>query len=96
MICNAAKGVSPICHLESSGITLEVVKKAEKEPCFILRLVENRGERSRGKLVFTSQVNVAETSLLEWEEKEIASSVETLEIELAPFEIRTLKLRRKN
>lgn len=96
VICNAAKGVSPICHLESSGITLEVVKKAEKEPCFILRLVENRGERSRGKLVFTSQVNVAETSLLEWEEKEIASSAETLQIELAPFEIRTLKLRRKN
>ena len=96
VICNASKGVSPICRLESSGITLEVVKKGEKEPCFILRLVENRGEKSRGKLIFTSQVNVAETSLLEWESQEIASCVESLEVELAPFEIRTLKVRRKN
>ena len=93
VICNAGKNILPFVSLESSGITLEVVKKAEKESCFVVRLVENRGEKSSGTLRFAQAVNIAETNLLEWEEKEVAENVLLLPVELDPFEIRTLKLR---
>ena len=59
----------------------------------MVRLVENRGEKSSGTLRFAQAVNVAETNLLEWEEKEVAENVSLLPVELDPFEIRTLKLR---
>ena len=90
---NFGKGACPFCRLESDGITLEVVKKAEKEPCYLLRLVENRGERSSGTLHFKGCVSVAETNLVEWEEHAIAENVSQLSLALAPFEIRTLKVR---
>ena len=95
VICGAGAGALPFCRLESSGITLEVVKKAEKESCLILRLVENRGETSSGVLRFAAPATAAETSLLEWEEKPLAKSkaLRELPVTLGPFEIRTLKVR---
>ena len=56
------------CRLESDGIRLEVVKRAEKDDSLILRLVEIRGRRSDGVLHFAAKPKkVSATDLLEWE-----------------------------
>lgn len=93
VIIDAGKGSEPCCRIASTGITLEVVKKAEKESCLILRLVEIRGEKSCGTLYFNSPVHVSETSLMEWEEEKLCENVSQLPLQLDPFEIRTLKVR---
>ncbi len=89
-----AQNRKALCHLESDGMTLEVLKKAEKENCHILRIVETKGEHSSGILHFNQEVHAAvETNLLEWtEEAQFKISGNTLKLELNPFEIKTLKI----
>ena len=81
------------CRLVSDGIALEVVKRAEKNDSLILRLVEFRGRHSAGTLDFASApVKVCETDLMEWNDgKSLNLNGNTVELELKPFEIRTLR-----
>ncbi len=63
--------------LESDGISLEVIKKAEKENCLVIRLVKIKGCNSRGILKSTQKaVTIIET-----------------EITLNPFEIGTYRIK---
>jgi alpha-mannosidase len=82
------------CTLDSDGISLEVLKKAEKEDCLVIRLVETKGCRSKGTLCFTKDFSkVVRTNLIEWtDEEELDLSSGSLEIKLCPFEIRTYKV----
>ena len=81
------------CRLESDGISLEVVKKAEKEDCIVLRLVETRGCTSSGTLVVgNGKTRLVETNLMEWTEEGELSCEGGVEITLKPFEIRTFKI----
>ena len=82
------------CTLEAEGISLEVVKRAEKEECLVIRLVETRGCTSGGTLRLADpKAKVVETGLMEWgEEGEVFVGSEML-VELKPFEIRTYKIR---
>ena len=81
------------CRLSSSGISLEVLKKAEKEDCLVIRLVETQGKTSSGILYFSAGIKrVAETDMLEWENLSSVEVAGSMGVELKPFEIRTCKL----
>ena len=81
------------CRVESDGIRLEVVKRAEKDDSLILRLVEIRGRHSKGVLRFAAKPDkVSVTDLLEWEKgPALPVRRNALALELKPFEILTLR-----
>ena len=89
-----AKNAAPLVQIKSSSITMEALKKAEKEECLILRIVETNGARSQGKLIFRDKnVCLRETNLMEWEnDAEIKAENGEIDIQLKPFEIRTYKI----
>ncbi len=86
------------CRIESDGISLEVIKKAEKEECLVVRLVETRGRCSTGSLHLREPWNVVcETNMIEWQDGETQNlSDGTLPLSMNPFEIKTLKIRRES
>jgi alpha-mannosidase len=80
-------------RVEGEGLSLEVVKKAEKEDCRILRIVETAGRISKGQLVIKNKnTRLVETDLMEWTEGKATECGQPLPLELKPFEIRTYKL----
>ena len=90
----AANGVEPICRqIAGDGISLEIVKKAERENDVIVRVVEKRGMHSSGLLRWRRDVaRIVETNLIEWEKGAEAKLSENMqEITLAPFEIKTFR-----
>jgi alpha-mannosidase len=81
-------------RVEGQGLSLEVVKKAEKEECLILRIVETLGMRSSGRLIVENvKAVLIETNLMEWEEGAVHPCDQPVPITLDPFEIRTYKLK---
>ncbi len=91
----AVESAMPPCKLEGEGLSLEVLKKAEKEDCRILRIVEIRGAVSHGVLKLANpKARLIETDMLEWQEQgEEISGAEPVKLTLQPFEIRTYKLK---
>ncbi|MFA7183926.1 MAG: glycoside hydrolase family 38 C-terminal domain-containing protein [Victivallales bacterium] len=89
----ADKAILP-CSLESNDISLEAIKKAEKEKCLIIRLVETKGQRSQASLRFELPVKkLIRTNLIEWtEEGNETMNGNILKLEMKPFEIRTYKV----
>jgi len=85
-------GMELPCMLNSEGISLEVIKKAEKEECHIIRLVEIRGCESRGMLKLKPGCRLVHTNLLEWENGNAIEDTQELALSLKPFEIVTYKL----
>jgi alpha-mannosidase len=89
----AAASVRTPVWFEGKGISVEALKKAEKEEAWIVRLVENRGYRSSGTL--RTNLNglwIAETDLVEWTDGPRQDFAHELAVTLAPFEIRTFKV----
>ncbi|MDD3155796.1 MAG: glycosyl hydrolase-related protein, partial [Victivallaceae bacterium] len=83
----------PPCHVEGDNISLEVIKKAEKEDCFIARILETRGDRACGKLLLRDGYAAVETNLIEWADGRATQSVNgAIQLKMKPFEIRTYKL----
>ncbi len=82
------------CRLDSAGISIEAIKKAEKEECLVVRLVETKGCRSKGVLNFADGYSRAVcTNFIEWTNEESFEIVNgSLSIELKPFEIKTYKV----
>lgn len=82
------------CEMESDNVSLETIKKAEKEDCLVIRVVETKGQRSKATICFRSPVKkLIKTNMIEWtDEGEEAIVNGSLSIELKPFEIRTYKL----
>lgn len=81
------------CRLEAEGISLEVLKKAEKEECLVLRLVETRGCHSSGVLTLPAGSKLIPTDLMEWRDgRPLAAAGGQATVTLAPFEIRTYKV----
>ena len=95
VIDGAAAGALPPCSLDSDAVTLEIVKKAEKEDCLVIRLGETKGAEAVGVLKLrNANLRVIETNLLEWtEETEYPVQNGAVELTLKPFEIKTLKLK---
>lgn len=88
-------GALPPCVLESDSVSLEVVKKAEKENCLVIRAVETHGATAKAVLHLRDKaLRVIETNLLEWTEDAVFQPVNgDLELTFRPFEIRTFKLK---
>lgn len=79
-------------HVSGPGVSLEVLKRAEKDACCIIRLVETRGCRTDALVrLADSNARLVETDLMEWQ------SLRTLgkgliRIPMRPFEICTYKI----
>jgi alpha-mannosidase len=81
-------------RVEGDGLVLEVVKKAEKEDCRILRIVETKGRHSQGRLFIANRsAKLVETDLMEWRDGAVLECAEPVPLALEPFEIRTYKLK---
>ncbi|OGV69628.1 MAG: alpha-mannosidase 2c1 [Lentisphaerae bacterium RIFOXYB12_FULL_65_16] len=90
--CRADSAQAP-CRLEGAGLSLEVLKKAEKENCRVIRLVETRGSRSSGTLtVADPATRLVETNLMEWTDGRAVACAKPITVTLDPFEIRTYKI----
>tara|TARA_Y100000996_G_scaffold397623_1_gene364829 strand:- start:216 stop:839 length:624 start_codon:yes stop_codon:yes gene_type:complete len=77
--------------LSGDGLELTVLKKAEKEDCWIVRIVEIHGRNSKGALHFHGSIN--ECNLIEWENLDKKENVHgDFLLDLSPFEIRTYKV----
>ena len=80
--------------LSGEGLELAALKKAEKEDCWIVRVIETHGRNSKGKLHFNGEV--IECNLIEWEELHDALAIaDELPIILSPFELKTYKIKFK-
>lgn len=92
----SAGNAAQICTLESESVTLEVVKKAEKENCHVVRMVETLGCPGSAVLHLSDPaLKVSSTNLLEWtDEAEFRNENGTVRLEFAPFEIKTIKIRK--
>ena len=81
--------------LSGQGLELSVLKKAEKEDCWIVRIVETHGRNSRGTLHFKGSIN--ECNLIEWENLDKKENVQgKFLMDLSPFEIKTYKIHFSN
>ncbi|MEL0330227.1 MAG: glycoside hydrolase family 38 C-terminal domain-containing protein, partial [Deltaproteobacteria bacterium] len=89
------KPISPIeppVIVESSDVGLEVLKKAEKDDCLVLRVVERKGRKSETTIRLTdANQNLKSTDLMEWNDSGEAFGGE-LKFTLKPFEIKTFKI----
>jgi len=75
------------------GIELAVLKRAEKESCLVVRLVETRGVHTTGELTCAdSTAKIVSTDLMEWKD-ETSASTGRVAISFTPFEIKTFKIR---
>lgn len=85
------------CRIISDGVSLEIVKKAEKSNDRIIRLVETKGRNSEAELYFAKNIcNVSYTNLVEWENGEsVRLDGNSAKITLKPYEIVTLRLTEK-
>ena len=86
----------PVCTLDSDSVTLEIVKKAEKEDCHVIRLVETKGHAAEAVLKLSdASLKVSSTNLLEWtDETEHPNEDGSVKLTFSPFEIKTLKIRK--
>jgi alpha-mannosidase len=78
--------------IDSKGVSLEVLKRAEKSDELVIRLVETKGRRSKATLTVSGASELVETNLMEWTDEGHTPCTEPVELVLKPFEIRTYKL----
>lgn len=84
------KAFSPL-NIQSKGVSMSVIKKAEKENAIVIRLVETLGKYDEAIISAYSKANFVKTDLMEWEEEE-KTQTESLTVVLKPFEIQTYKV----
>ncbi len=86
--------LAPPVWVEGDGLSMETLKKAERDNSLIVRLVETRGRASEGTLHATpNRYTICETNLLEWEDGALEPVGGPIQVVLRPFEIRTYRLR---
>ena len=89
----ATAALQPPVRVNGKGVGLEVLKRAEKENCWVFRLVERHGRSGIAQIeLLEPETLLRETNLMEWEDMgELLTSPLTLKFK--PFEIRTFKIR---
>jgi len=93
LLDSAAAPVAP-CTLTSDGVSMEVLKRAEKCDSLVIRLVEIKGRESTCTLSTNAAISTAvECDLMEWHDAEELDCSDAIELTLKPFEIRTFKLK---
>jgi len=89
-----AGGMLPLFRLDSDAVILEVVKKAEREDAWILRLYEAKGSHASVKVEINRPfTEIHETDLLEANVQPIPPAGPVLALDFKPFEIRTFKIK---
>ena len=74
--------------LEGDGLEITVIKKAEKQNCWILRIIETHGRKSVGRLYLKGTLK--ECDLMEWYETSDEIEVNKYyPLSLNPFDIKT-------
>lgn len=89
----ADKGAALPVAVTGEGVEFAVLKRAEKEKALVVRVVETRGVRTRGRVACAcgGGCGFVETDLMEW--KTLGKpSKGGIEFELGPFEIKTFKV----
>ena len=77
--------------LNGGGLELSVLKKAEKEDAWIIRIIETYGRVASGSIELSGEI--AECDLMEWKELSKREKVDgSFKLKLNPFEIKTFKL----
>ncbi len=87
-----ANDLRPKFAVEGDGIALEACKKAEKEDCLVVRLVESRGRRGSCTLRLPQTMRLIPCDLMEWRDQQ-ACVGQTHKIEFKPCEIKTFKIK---
>jgi alpha-mannosidase len=83
--------------LQPHNLIISALKKAEKDDAVIVRFFETCGEKCRATLQVPNQIKSAScVNLLEQEEFPLDIKDGLLEMNVAPFEIVTLKLTMKD
>ena len=80
---------------DSLNVSIEVIKRAEKDNSMIVRLVETAGQHDDNVCLLVNKKvkKVTETNLMEWEHgKELPIVDGEVTLEFKPFEIKTLRL----
>jgi alpha-mannosidase len=86
--------LAPPVWVEGDGLSMETLKRAERDDSLIVRIVETRGRASKGTLQATpNRYAICETNLLEWEDGPVEAVRGPIQVTLLPFEIRTYRLR---
>ena len=86
----AAAPADPL-PVQVEGVEFAVFKRAEKEACTVLRLVELKGVRTEAKITLAPGAGrLVETNLMEWED--LGEVDTTKPLAFAPFAMRTFKL----
>ena len=81
--------------LEGDGLEITVIKKAEKQDCWILRIIETHGRKSVGRLFLEG--TLSECDLMEWNETSDEIEVNKYyPLALNPFDIKTYMFFKKN
>ena len=89
----AAGAAVPVAVAGNDGIDLDVLKKAEKGQCLVVRVVETRGLPSSGRLICAdANAKIVPTDFIEWRDDDIALAKGKLNLKLKPFEIKTFKI----
>ncbi|MCL4708547.1 hypothetical protein KJ068_25605 [bacterium] len=80
--------------IEPKHVVLAALKKAEDDESWIVRVYESTGSAVNASITlpFTA-TSVSEVDLIEWESKALLGSGQKLNITLAPWEVKTLKVR---
>ncbi len=87
--------VHSFLRIEGEGVTLEAVKKAEDSDDIVVRVVERHGGEADVRIGLDRLSEVSECNLLEREDVPAAHDGDDVKLRIRPYEIRTLKLRRK-
>ena len=91
---SAGKAALPV-SVSGDGVSMEVLKKAQKEDCLVLRIVETKGRESECSVkVKDPKALLCETNLMEWTDGEkIRTQAGIAVFSLKPFEIKTIKIK---
>lgn len=79
-------------RVTGAGVSLEVLKKAEKEDCLVIRIVEKLGCRTTAQVELADPCErLVETNLMEWTDGEDFGTG-SITIPMCAFDIRTFKV----
>lgn len=95
VLCRGGKALNPIVKITAPNIICETVKVSEDGEDTILRCFESEKSRTVTALHFGQRYDVFVCNLLEEILLPIASDCVSTEMEFAPFEMKTIRLHRK-
>jgi alpha-mannosidase len=85
-------GARPPVAVSGPGVSLEVLKRAEKEVCPVIRLVETRGQRTTAEVRLADpNASLVPCDLLEWTDEPALGSG-SVQVAMRPFDILTFKI----